>query len=81
MRYAACDCWTLRRCQFRALPLPVMRRNRGNVLASEAELIDLTMPLCTAAKIDFCGCYATVSVEGNTALPCSHLLSAALLIS
>lgn len=48
---------------------------------SEAELIDPAEPLCTTAKMDFCGCYATVSVEHNGQLPCSHLLSATLLIS
>lgn len=45
---------------------------RGNTVA---ELIDLTLPLCTTAKHDFCGRYATVSVQHNAKLPCSHLLS------
>lgn len=80
VRYTVYDCLPLIHYQFCALPLPVMRRNRGNMV-SEAELIDLTMPLCTAAKMDFSGCYATVSVEHNGKLPCSHLLSATLLIS
>lgn len=81
VRCTVYDCLPLILCQFCALPLPVMHRNRGNMVVSQAELIDLTTPLCTAAKMDFSGCYATVSVEHNSKLPCGHLLSATLLIS
>lgn len=67
------NCAVLTSYQLHTFALAVMCRHRETSV-SEAQLIDLTVPLSTTAKIDFDwgGCCATVSVECNARLLCSH---------
>lgn len=64
------QCW-LSSCQLCTFPLPVMHGHRGDISVSEAELIDLTVSLSTTPKIDFCGCYASVSARLNARFLCT----------